>query len=166
MSRWKQWVKEPRGALPGGIVTKVGIALIAVLVAGLLFSSSLAGPDEDTAVTGAPSEPRALNDREGRSFLGRIRDERERESQRAESESRDGAAGGQEGQAPGGESGGSGAGAGAPPVLPHTAKPSSSFARRSGWRRSNGGRDRSARSPSPSRTGIRGAPRMRRRGLA
>ena len=59
MSRWKQWVKEPKGALPGGIVTKVGIALIAVLVAGLLFSSSLAGPDEDAGVTGAPTEPRS-----------------------------------------------------------------------------------------------------------
>ena len=89
MSSWKQWVKQPKGALPGGIVTKVGIVLIAVLVAGLLFSSSLSGPDEDAAGTGAPTEPRALNDREGRSFAGRIRDETERETQRAESESRD-----------------------------------------------------------------------------
>ena len=89
MSRWKQLVKEPRGALPGGVVTKVGIALIAVLVAGLLFSSSLAGPDEDAAVTGAPTEPRAVNDSEGRSFLGRIRDEAERQTHQAESGSRD-----------------------------------------------------------------------------
>ena len=88
MSRWKQWVKEPKGALPGGIVTKVGIALIAVLVAGLLFSSSLAGPDEDAAGTGAPTERRAVNDSEGRSFLGRIRDEAERQTQRAAAESR------------------------------------------------------------------------------
>ncbi len=113
MSRWKQWAKEPKGALPGGIVTKAGIALIGVLIAGLLFSSSLSGPGEDAAGTGAPNEPRALNDREGRSFLGRIRDETERESQRAESESHDGAADAEEGQAPaGGESGGR-AGAGA-----------------------------------------------------
>ncbi|WP_420615572.1 TrbI/VirB10 family protein [Candidatus Palauibacter sp.] len=89
MSRWKQLVKQPKGALPGGIVTKVGIALIAVLVAGLLFSSSLSGPGEDAAATGAPSEPRAVNDSEGRSFDEGIRGETERETQRAESESRD-----------------------------------------------------------------------------
>ena len=106
MSRWKQWVKEPGGALPGGIVTKVGIALIAVLVAGLLFSSSLAGPDEDAAVTGAPTAPRAVNDSEGRSFLGRIRDEAERRTHRAESGSRDRSADDGESGPPGGGSAG------------------------------------------------------------
>ena len=89
MSRWKQWVKEPKGALPGGLVTKAGIVLIAVLVAGLLFSSSLAGPGEDEAAVGAPAQPRAVNDREGRSFEEGIRDETERETQRAAAESRD-----------------------------------------------------------------------------
>jgi len=88
MSRWKQWVKEPKGALPGGLVTKAGIVLIAVLVAGLLFSSSLAGPGEDEAAAGAPTQPRAVNDREGRSFEEGIRDETERETQRAAAESR------------------------------------------------------------------------------
>jgi type IV secretion system protein VirB10 len=92
MSRWKQWVKEPRGALPGGLVTKVGIALIAVLVAGLLFSSSLSRPDEDAAAAGAPTGSRTLNDSEGRSLAGRLRDETERESQRADAEGRDGSA--------------------------------------------------------------------------
>ena len=116
MSRWRQWVKEPKGALPGGIVTKAGIVLIAVLVAGLLFSSSLAGPGEDEAATGAPAPPRAVNDREGRSFEGRLRDETERETQRAESESRDGSASDREaGASGGGESaeadGGGGGGA-------------------------------------------------------
>ena len=89
MSRWRQWVKEPKGALPGGIVTKAGIVLIAVLVAGLLLSSSLSGPGEDEAATGAPARPRAVNDREGRSFLGRIRDETARQTQRAAAESGD-----------------------------------------------------------------------------
>jgi len=88
MSRWKQWVKEPKGALPGGLVTKAGIVLIAVLVAGLLFSSSLAGPGEDEAGAGAAAQPRAVNDREGRSFEEGIRDETERETQRAAAESR------------------------------------------------------------------------------
>jgi len=59
MIRWKQVVKEPKGALPGGMVTKAGVVLIAVLVAGLLFSSSLAGPGEDEAAPGAPAQPRA-----------------------------------------------------------------------------------------------------------
>ncbi len=85
MSRWKQWVKEPKGALPGGIVTKAGVVLIAVLVAGMLFSWSLTGPEE--AVEGfAPPEPRAVDARTGRSFAGRIRQETERETQRAEAE--------------------------------------------------------------------------------
>ncbi|MDE2878591.1 TrbI/VirB10 family protein [Candidatus Palauibacter soopunensis] len=88
MSRWKQWVKEPKGALPGGLVTKAGIVLIAVLVAGLLFSSSLAGPGEDEAAAGAPAQPRAVNDREGRSFEEGIRDETERETQRAAARNR------------------------------------------------------------------------------
>ena len=89
MSSWKQWVKQPKGALPGGIVTKAGIVLIAVLVAGLLFSSSLAGPDEDTAATGAAAQPRAVNDSQGRSFAGRIRDEAERQTQQAAADSAD-----------------------------------------------------------------------------
>ena len=88
MSRWKQWVKEPKGALPGGLVTKAGIVLIAVLIAGLLFSSSLAGPGEDAAAIGAPTPPRAVNDREGRSFDEGIRDETQRETQRAAAEDR------------------------------------------------------------------------------
>ena len=89
MSRWKQRVKEPKGALPGGLVTKAGIVLIAVLVAGLLFSSSLAGPGEDEAAAGAPSQPRAVNDREGRSFEEGLRDETQRETQRAAAQDRD-----------------------------------------------------------------------------
>ena len=101
MSRWKQLVKQPKGALPGGIVTKVGIALIAVLVAGLLFSSSLSGPGEDAAATGAATEPQAVDDRTGRSLDGQLRDETERQTLRAESESRGGSAGDREAGASG-----------------------------------------------------------------
>ena len=82
MSRWKQWVKEPKGALPGGFVTKAGIALITVLVAGLLFSSSLSGPDE-TAEGVAPTPPQPVDDRTGRSLDGRLSDETDRQSQQA-----------------------------------------------------------------------------------
>ena len=82
MSGWKQWVKEPKGALPGGLVTKVGIALITVLVAGLLFSSSLSRPD-DAAEGVAPTEQRPVDDRTGRSLDGRFDAETMRQSQQA-----------------------------------------------------------------------------------
>ena len=85
MSRWKQWMKEPKGALPGGIVTKAGIALIGVLVAGMLFSSSLTGPKEDPMAPAAP-EARAVDDRAGRAFEGRLRAEAERHAQQAAAE--------------------------------------------------------------------------------
>ncbi|MCZ0933632.1 MAG: hypothetical protein OXJ54_00460, partial [Gemmatimonadetes bacterium] len=82
MIRWKQVVKEPKGALPGGVVTKVGIALITVLVAGLLLSSSFTGPDE-TVEGVAPTPARPVDDRTGRSLDGRFSDETDRQSQQA-----------------------------------------------------------------------------------
>ncbi len=82
MSRWKQWFREPKGALPGGLVTKVGIALITVLVAGLLFSSTLSRPD-DAAEGVAPTEQRPVDDRTGRSLDGRFDAETMRQSQQA-----------------------------------------------------------------------------------
>ena len=82
MSRWKQWIKEPKGALPGGIITKAGIALIGVLVAGMLFSSSLTGPEEDPMAP-APPEAQAVDERAGRAFEGRLRAEAERHAQQA-----------------------------------------------------------------------------------
>ena len=85
MSRWKQWFREPKGALPGGMVTKVGIALITVLVAGLLFSSTLPGPDE-TAGGAAPEEQRPVDDRTGRSLDGRLDAETERQQAAADAD--------------------------------------------------------------------------------
>ena len=82
MSGWKQWFKEPKGALPGGLVTKIGIALITVLVAGLLFSSTLSRPDE-TAGGAAPEEQRPVDDRTGRSLDGRLDAETDRQMQQA-----------------------------------------------------------------------------------
>ena len=86
MSGWKQWVKEPKGALPGGLVTKIGIALITVLVAGLLFSSTLSRPDE-TAGGAAPEEQRPVDDRTGRSLDGRLDAETERQQAAADADS-------------------------------------------------------------------------------
>ena len=107
MSRWKQWMREPKGALPGGIVTKAGIALITVLVAGLLLSSSLSRPDETEGV--AP-EPQPVDDRAGRSFDGRFSAEADRQSQQAaadaERERRQSGAAGQDTAASSGYAGG------------------------------------------------------------
>ena len=117
MSRWKQWIKEPKGALPGGVVTKVGIALITVLVAGLLLSSSFSGPDE-TAEGVAPAPARPVDDRTGRSLDGRFSDETDRQSQRAAADAdREGRQSGAAGQEPAGQdttasSGGAGGGMG------------------------------------------------------
>ncbi len=117
MSRWKQWIKEPKGALPGGVVTKVGIALITVLVAGLLLSSSFSGPDE-TAEGVAPAPARPVDDRTGRSLDGRFSDETDRQSQRAAADAdREGRQSGAAGQEPAGQdtaagSGGAGSGMG------------------------------------------------------
>ena len=68
MSRWKQWVRPPEGALPGGIVTKAGVVLIAVLVGGLLFSWAMTGPQEDATALGFLPEAQAVDDGMGRSL--------------------------------------------------------------------------------------------------
>ena len=101
MSRWKQWVRPPEGALPGGIVTKAGVVLIAVLVGGLLFSWAMTGPQEDAPTLGFLPEARAVDDGMGRALQGRIRQEAERQTleaaarARAELERRQAAAAGE-----------------------------------------------------------------------
>ena len=100
MSRWKQWVRPPEGALPGGIVTKAGVVLIAVLVGGLLFSWAMAGPQEADTLVALP-EAQAVDDGMGRSLQARIRQEAERQTleaaarARAELERRQAAAAGE-----------------------------------------------------------------------
>ena len=79
MSRWKQWVRPPEGALPGGIVTKAGVVLIAVLVGGLLFSWAMTGPQEADTLVALP-EAQAVDDGMGRSLQARIRQEAERQT--------------------------------------------------------------------------------------
>ena len=88
MSRWKQWVSPPEGALPGGIVTKAGVVLIAVLVGGLLFSWAVTGPEEDATALGALPEAQAVDDGMGRALQGRIRQEAERQTLEAAARAR------------------------------------------------------------------------------
>ncbi len=87
MSRWKQWVRPPEGALPGGIVTKAGVVLIAVLVGGLLLSWAMTGPEEADA-PGALPEAQAVDDGMGRSLQNRIRQEAERQTLEAAARAR------------------------------------------------------------------------------
>ena len=87
MSRWKQWVSPPEGALPGGIVTKAGVVLIAVLVGGLLFSWAMTGPQEADTLLALP-EAQAVDDGMGRSLQNRIRQEAERQAQQAAARAR------------------------------------------------------------------------------
>ena len=87
MSRWKQWVSPPEGALPGGIVTKAGVVLIAVLVGGLLFSWAMTGPQEADTLVALP-EAQAVDDGMGRSLQLRIRQEAERQAQQAAARAR------------------------------------------------------------------------------
>ena len=88
MSRWRQWVRPPEGALPGGIVTKAGVVLIAVLVGGLLFSWAMTGPQEDAPTLGALPEAQAVDDGMGRSLQARIRQEAERQTLEAAARAR------------------------------------------------------------------------------
>ena len=88
MSRWRQWVAPPEGALPGGIVTKAGVVLIAVLVGGLLFSWAMTGPQEDAPAPGALPEAQAVDDGMGRSLQLRIRQEAERQTLEAAARAR------------------------------------------------------------------------------
>ena len=87
MSRWKQWVRPPEGALPGGIVTKAGVVLIAVLVGGLLFSWAMTGPQEADTLVALP-EAQAVDDGMGRSLQARIRQEAERQTLEASARAR------------------------------------------------------------------------------
>ena len=87
MSRWKQWVSPPEGALPGGIVTKAGVVLIAVLIGGLLLSWAMAGPEEADVLAALP-EARAVDDGMGRSLQDRIRQEAERQTLEAAARAR------------------------------------------------------------------------------
>ena len=87
MSRWKQWVSPPEGALPGGIVTKAGVVLITVLVGGLLFSWAMTGPQEADTLVALP-EAQAVDDGMGRSLQDRIRQEAERQTLEAAARAR------------------------------------------------------------------------------
>ncbi len=54
MARWKQLLQPPAGALPGNLVTKAGVAIIAVLLAGLVLSQSGGDPDVEDPAAGEP----------------------------------------------------------------------------------------------------------------
>ena len=71
----------------GGIVTKAGVVLIAVLVGGLLFSWAMTGPREADTLVALP-EAQAVDDGMGRSLQARIRQEAERQTLEAAARAR------------------------------------------------------------------------------
>ena len=52
MAKWTQRLQPPAGALPGNLVTKVGVGVIAVLVIGLVLSQSGGDTEVENAVAG------------------------------------------------------------------------------------------------------------------
>ncbi len=54
MASWKQRLQPAAGALPGNLVTKAGVAVIAVLLAGLVLSQSGGDPETGDAGSGEP----------------------------------------------------------------------------------------------------------------
>ncbi|MDE3261209.1 MAG: hypothetical protein OYL41_04400 [Acidobacteriota bacterium] len=79
MSRWKKLVRPPEGALPGGLVTKAGVAVTAVLVGGLLLSLAVGGGGGEEAALPVATPAQAVGEGMGRSLEDRIRQESERQ---------------------------------------------------------------------------------------
>ena len=88
MAKWRQLLQPQAGALPGNLVTKAGIGVIAVLLAGLVLSQS--GGDPETGDE-AGAEPQVT----GRGVVGQLRSRLTQlaEQQLTEEESRDRTAG-------------------------------------------------------------------------
>ena len=61
MSVWKQIPGKPGGVMPGGIVTKIGVAVTAFLLAAMLLTYGLTGGGEDPAATLAVPEAAGLD---------------------------------------------------------------------------------------------------------
>ena len=65
MAKWKQLLRPPSGALPGNLVTKAGVGVIAVLLVGLVLSQSGGDPEVDDDAGGEPGVS-------GRGVVGQI----------------------------------------------------------------------------------------------
>ena len=115
MSRWRKLVAPPEGALPGGLVTKAGVVVIAVLVGGLLLSLAFGGDGGEETAPAAALPAQAVGGGLGRSLEDRIRQESERQvlvaAARAELEERQ-AAGARDAELRGEEAAGPGGGPG------------------------------------------------------
>ena len=66
MANWTQGLAPPAGALPGNLVTKAGVGVIAVLLVGLVLSQSGGDPETDEV---AASDPGVV----GQGVVGQIR---------------------------------------------------------------------------------------------
>ena len=108
MSRWKKLVTPPEGALPGGLVTKIGVVMTALLVGALLLSLATGGDGGEEIAPQAAAPAQAVGEGMGRSLADRIRQESERQAMQAaaEAEIRDRQAARVEAEAGPGDSGG------------------------------------------------------------
>ena len=117
MSRWKKLVAAPEGALPGGLVTRAGVVVIAVLVGGLLISLAAGGGGEEEAAPVAAVPAQAVGEGMGRSLEDRIRQESERQALVASAQARTDELERGEAEAAA-EAAGAGAGEGTAPAAP------------------------------------------------
>ena len=117
MSRWRKLVKAPEGALPGGLVTRAGVVVIAVLVGGLLISLAAGGGGEEEAAPVAAVPAQAVGEGMGRSLEDRIRQESERQALVASAQARTDELERREAEAAA-ETAAAGAGEGAAPAAP------------------------------------------------
>ena len=74
---WKKLVPKPSGAIPGGILTQVGIGLFAIIIGAMLISQQFcgAGEPQDTAAT-QQQEPVAAGDGYDRRIAGMTQQQR------------------------------------------------------------------------------------------
>ena len=100
---WKQRLRPPSGALPGNLVTKVGVGVIAVLLAGLVLSQSGGEPETEDA---AGADPQVA----GRGVVGQLRSRLTQLAEQRQSE--------EESRARQAAAAAAGSPAGLPPTLP------------------------------------------------
>ncbi len=75
MAKWRRLLQPPAGALPGNLVTKVGVGVIAVLLAGLVLSRPGDGPEAPAAGGGEPAAAGEGTVGQILSRLGRLEDQ-------------------------------------------------------------------------------------------
>ena len=93
MASWKQRLAPPAGALPGNLITKAGVGVIAVLLAGLVLRQSGGEPETEDAAAGEPQAAGQGVVGQLRSRLTQLAEQRQSEEQSRARRAADAAAG-------------------------------------------------------------------------